>query len=206
MIGYPTKINPTTPMNTDKTKSVSHVGRGMSLEKDINDTNEYYLETNRACIHKKPTPIQVVKVDYPNRAHAKISEAYYKVPSTTDYNGVYRGKAIDFEAKQTKNKGGFPFQLIHPHQIEHMKKVIYHGGISFVILRFTSYDETYLIDGQVMIDAYESVELKSLSYKKAKEVGILIQEGYIPRLKYLDAVDKMYFSGGIKNEKDEYQK
>ena len=162
MIGYPTKINPSISIKTDNTKSVSHVGRGMSLEKDINDTNEYYLETNRACIHKKPTAIQVVKVDYPNRAHAKISEAYYKVPSTTDYNGVYRGKAIDFEAKQTKNKGGFPFQLIHPHQIEHMKKVIYHGGISFVILRFTSYEETYLIDGQVMIDAYESVKLKSL--------------------------------------------
>ncbi len=205
MIGYPTKINPTYTTQTE-TKSVSHVGRGMSLEKDINDTNEYYLEINRACIHKKPTPIQVVKVDYPNRAHAKISEAYYKIPSTTDYNGVYRGKAIDFEAKQTKNKGGFPFQLIHPHQIEHMKKVIYHGGICFVILRFTSHEETYLIDGQIMIDAYESEDLKSLSYKKAKEVGILIQEGYIPRLKYLDAVDQMYFSGGKNDEKDENQK
>lgn len=193
MIGYPTKINSSASLSSDTSKSFSHTGRGMSLENDINETNEYYLETDRACIHKKPTPIQVVRVDYPNRAHARISEAYYKVPSTTDYNGVYRGRAIDFEAKQTKNKGGFPFQLIHPHQIEHMKRVIRHGGISFVILRFTSYDETYLIDAQIMISAYEDKKLKSLSYKKVKEVGKLIQESYIPRLRYLDAVDEMYF-------------
>ncbi|WP_071441692.1 Holliday junction resolvase RecU [Traorella massiliensis] len=201
MIGYPTKQNPSISVSNTSAKTLSHSGRGMSLENDINETNEYYLETDRACIHKKPTPIQVVRVDYPNRAHARISEAYYKVPSTTDYNGVYRGKAIDFEAKQTKNKGGFPFQLIHPHQIQHMKRVIHHGGISFVILRFTSYNETYLIDGQIMIDAYEDKNQKSLSYKKIKEVGKLIQESYIPRLKYLDAVDEMYFQGGCNNGK-----
>ncbi|MGN1344439.1 MAG: Holliday junction resolvase RecU [Traorella sp.] len=200
MINYPTKITHDN-INDRSSKSFSHIGRGMSLENDINETNEYYLETKRACIHKKPTPIQVVKVDYPNRSHARISEAYYKIPSTTDYNGVYRGKAIDFEAKQTKNKGGFPFQLIHPHQIEHMKNVIYHGGISFVILRFTSYEETYLIDGKDMINAYEDVHLKSFSYKEVKKLGILIQEGYIPRLKYLDAVDMKYFSEVDKNEK-----
>ena len=72
--------------------------------------------------------------------------------------------------------------------------MIYHGGISFIILRFTTHGETYLIDGQEMIDAYEDIHLKSFSYKKVKEVGILIQESYIPRLKYLDAVDIMYFS------------
>ena len=33
-----------------------------------------------------------MKVDYPNRSHAKIVEAYYQTPSTTDYNGIYRGK------------------------------------------------------------------------------------------------------------------
>ena len=82
-----------------------------------------------------------------------------------------------------------------------MKRVIHHGGISFVILRFTSYNETYLIDGQIMIDAYEDKNQKSLSYKKIKEVGKLIQESYIPRLKYLDAVDEMYFQGGCNNGK-----
>ena len=65
-------------------------GRGASLEDDLNRSNEYYRECDIALIYKKPTPIQVVRVDYPNRAHAKIIEAYYRTPSTTDYNGIYQ--------------------------------------------------------------------------------------------------------------------
>ena len=87
MIGYPNK----------KSIPVSHqvrdnyMGRGMSLEDDLNKSNEYYLEIERAVIHKKPIPVQIVRVDYPQRSAAKIVEAYYKTPSTTDYNGIYHG-------------------------------------------------------------------------------------------------------------------
>src|SRR5699024_10789213 len=81
--------------------------RGMTLEEYINITNAYYLETDRAIIHKKPTPVQIVKVHYPKRSAAVITEAYFKQASTTDYNGIYRGKYVDFEAKETKNKTRF---------------------------------------------------------------------------------------------------
>lgn len=191
MIGYPTKRCAAQKLNDSKVSST--MNRGMGLEEDINASNEFYLETNRACIHKKPTPIQVVRVDYPNRAHAKIVEAYYKVPSTTDYNGVYRGKAIDFEAKETRNKTLFNFKNIHPHQIDHLKKVLYQGGIGFLIIRFTSYQETYVVDANYVIQQYENPSLKSLTYQQIKEQGSLIQEGLTPRLQYLDNVDEMYF-------------
>ena len=85
--------------------------RGMNLEEDINLTNEYYLSHDIAVIHKKPTPIQIVKVSYPERSSAKIVEAYFRTPSTTDYNGIYKGKYIDFEAKETKTLS-FPFTNI----------------------------------------------------------------------------------------------
>ena len=62
-------------------------GRGMELEKEISMTNDYYLNIDKAVIHKKPTPVTIVKVDYPMRSAAKITEAYFKLPSTTDYNG-----------------------------------------------------------------------------------------------------------------------
>ena len=51
-------------------------GRGMTLENDLNTSNAYFLQENIANIHKKPTPIQIVNVDYPKRSAAKITEAY----------------------------------------------------------------------------------------------------------------------------------
>ena len=112
------------PQNTMNLPEVS--SRGMNLEKELNHSNTYYKETNRALIYKKPTPVQIVHVDYPSRNKARIVEAYYTTPSTTDYNGIYRGRAIDFEAKETKSKTAFPFTSIHPHQIDHLKAVLEH--------------------------------------------------------------------------------
>ena len=43
---------------------INYGNRGMCLENDINDTNEYYLQQDIAVIHKKPTPITIVSVDY----------------------------------------------------------------------------------------------------------------------------------------------
>ncbi|WP_455791886.1 Holliday junction resolvase RecU [Amedibacillus sp. YH-ame10] len=190
VIGYPNRkaVIGNTISNTNE-----YAGRGMSLEHDLNSSNTFYMETERALIHKKPTPIQVVTVDYPARNAAKITEAYYKVPSTTDYNGIYRGRAIDFEAKETKSKTSFPFKSIHPHQITHLKRVLKHKGIGFFIIRFTSYDETYLVDANILITLYENSSKKSISYDSVKEVGSLIQQGLTPRLRYLDNVDDLYF-------------
>ena len=48
-----------------------------------------------AVIHKKPTPVQIVNVHYPMRSKAVINEAYFRTPSTTDYNGIYNGHYLD---------------------------------------------------------------------------------------------------------------
>ena len=69
-------------------KEVAHQksfsNRGMSLEKDINQSNTYYLDEDKAVIHKKHTPVTIVKVDYHARHKAKITAAYYAESSTTD--------------------------------------------------------------------------------------------------------------------------
>lgn len=196
MINYPNKkklFNNSSTNNSEPLKNRSTKGRGMSLEKDINISNDFYRQDNRAIIYKKPTPIQVVKVDYPDRKAAKITEAYYKTPSTTDYNGIYRGKYIDFEAKETNSKTSFTFRNIHPHQVEHLQKIVEHGGLGFFIIRFNQYNETYIIDSYLVCEAFLKQKRQSLSYDVIKEYGILVEESFSPRLKYLDAVDKLYF-------------
>ena len=177
-------------MTNDKKHYTAH--RGMSLEEDISLSNQYYLSHDIAVIYKKPTPIQIVKVDYPRRESAKIVEAYYKTPSTTDYNGIYRGRYIDFEAKETKVKT-FPFANISKHQIDHLQKIINHGGIAFVIIAFTSLNEVYLIDASHIINDYYHSQRKSITYEKIKNLGHLIPQGYQPRLDYLKVVDDWYF-------------
>ncbi len=201
VIGYPNGHGAGARREQAHTQGISAANRGMSLEKDLNDSNAYYLQSGRALIHKKPTPIQVVKVDYPARSAAKITEAYYKVPSTTDYNGIYRGRPIDFEAKETVNKTSFPFKSIHPHQIEHLRLVKQHGGIGFFIIRFRAYGETYLVDAPEIIERYLHSKRKSISYAEVKAIGCRIREGIAPRLCYLDSVDAIYFKEEPHHEK-----
>lgn len=180
-------------------KEVKYGQRGMTLEKDLDKTNEYYISTGRAVIHKKPTPVQIVNVDYPSRNKAKINEAYFKIPSTSDYNGVYRGRYIDFEAKETKNTTRFPFINIHNHQVLHMRHCTAHDGIVFLIIRFSALSETFMMPF-IHFDPYWQDYLnggrKSLKYDDIKENSILVQEGMNPRMDYLHAVDEFYFKNG----------
>src|SRR5574344_1943194 len=133
----------------NKTKS-NHIktgfaNRGMALESDINLANEYYRIKDIAYVYKKPTPIKLVNVDYKT---GMIKEAYFDTPSTTDYNGIYKGKYVDFEAKETTSKTSFSLSNIHKHQIDHLINVLRHGAISFLIVRFTALNETYFLPSE----------------------------------------------------------
>jgi len=182
------------PSSSNKTSKPNKGKLGFSFEEAINESNEFYLARGIAVIHKKPTPIQIVSVNYPKRSAAKITEAYFKVPSTTDYNGIYKGKYIDFEAKQT-NSDLFPFAHIYEHQINHLVQVAKHGGIAFLLIHFNKRDEVYLLDIQLLHKCYQDSKnegRKSINYAYFKEYGTQIKKGYSPRVQYIDAVDQLY--------------
>ena len=183
-------------------KQIGYGNRGMTLENDLNDTNNYYLLHDIAIVYKKPTPITISKVDYKSRNDAVIKEARFIVPSTTDYNGIYKGKYIDFEAKETKSKTSFPLSNIHEHQITHLKNVLRHGGIAFIIVRFISYNKTYYLSAENLIKFIESNERKSIPYEYFKEYGVLILENYNPRIDYISVVEKYYLGGTNESEKN----
>ncbi len=182
------------PKNTYK-KKITRSNMGMTLEADIEATNQYYLDMNIAIIHKKPTPIQVVKVDYPARSAAKITEAYYKIPSTTDFNGIYRGKYIDFDVKETASKTSIPLANIHPHQVKHLKDVANHGGIAFLIVHWTYYDEHYFLPFDVLFKYYNNQKKggrKSIPYETFQKEAHLIPFSLNPRLDYLSVIRSLY--------------
>ncbi|MEG2351322.1 MAG: Holliday junction resolvase RecU [Bacilli bacterium] len=174
--------------------------RGLELENDINLSNEYYKIKDIAYIYKKPTPIKLVKVDY---SKAQIKEAYFMAPSTTDYNGIYQGKYIDFEAKETNSKTSFSLANIHPHQIDHLINVYRHGGISFVIIRFNMLNHTYLLETKCLLEFIKDNNRKSIPICFFKENASDIKIKFQPRVDYLEIIKKLYFGG---NNYDEEKK
>lgn len=178
----------------ERPKNLSYLSNlGMTLEKDVEETNNYYLEIKRAVIHKKPTPVQIVNVSYPSRNKAKITEAYYRTPSTTDFNGIYQGFYIDFDCKETKSLTSIPLANIHDHQIKHLKAITSLGGIGFLIIYFKAYDEYYYLPFEQLYKYYKNSMKggrKSIPYKHFQENAYLINFSLNPRLDYLSIIDK----------------
>ena len=170
---------------------INYGNRGMNLEGDLNITNQYYRDIDKAYIYKKPTPVKIVNVDYQSRSLAVIKEAYFVEPSTTDYNGIYKGKYIDFEAKETRSKTSFSLDNIHPHQITHLRNIYNHGGIAFLIVRFTNLDLTFLLMVKDFIDFIDNSKRKSIPLKFFEEKGHLIKNKLQPRIDYLEIIDNM---------------
>ena len=160
----------------------------MSLESDINQTNLYYNLNGIALVYKKPTPIKVVQVEYPKN---KIKEAYFNEPSTLDYTGIYKGKYLEFDAKETQSKTSFPLSNIHKHQMEHIKKVLEFGGIAYLIVRFTSLDKTYLLLGEDLIKFVNNSDRKSIPIEYFNTNGFVIEMKYTPRLDYIKIIDNV---------------
>ena len=158
-------------------KRLSAANRGMDFEADINIT-------------KRPTPINVVKVDYSHGA--KITNAYFEKQSTTDYNGVYQGRYLDFEAKETKSKTSFPISNIAPQQVAHLEKVEKNGGFAFFLIHLSQTDETYLLKASYVCRFYREKPRKSIPFAEIRSEGYAVKEGYNPRFDFLAAFDEAF--------------
>ena len=180
------------PNNIKKTykKEISHKNRGMSLEYLIEQENTYYRDNDIAYIYKKPTPITISEVKYGTKERI-ITKAYFRTPSTLDYNGIYKGKYIDFDAKETNNHTSFPINNIHPHQLLHMKRIISHGGITFLIIAMNGL--FYYLDGRDILEFIDTNKRKSIPLSYIEEKGYIINKKIRPRIDYIEVLDNIYF-------------
>ncbi|WP_186312548.1 Holliday junction resolvase RecU, partial [Staphylococcus aureus] len=100
---YPknTPIDP--PKNTPPFTNIHYPAPPISLQKHIQHSNTFYLKTHIPLIHKNPTPLQILNLNYPNPTKALINQPYFPTPSTTHYNPLYQAYYIHFQPNQTKN-------------------------------------------------------------------------------------------------------
>ena len=112
-----------------------------------------------------------------------------------DY-GFQLATIFDFEAKDTRQKNAFPMKNFHSHQIQHMEQVLEQQGICFVLIHFSSYQETYLLPAIDLIRFYQKdMGKKSMPLDYIREHGYVIEQQAFPQIPYLDIV-KLHLLGG----------
>ena len=162
--------------------------RGSALEDVINRTNERYKEKNIALIQKIPTPITPVKIDQESR---HITLAYFDKISTVDYIGAVQGIPVCFDAKECK-ADTFPLQNIHDHQMEFMEKFEKQGGISFLLIYYSTRDELYYMRYEQIRkfwDRGKSGGRRSFRYEELEPGWFMkLRQGYF--VPYLDMIQK----------------
>lgn len=179
-------------LNKTYKKEISYKNRGMDLEYIIDKANKYYEDNDIAFIYKKPTPIKVVKVQY-NNLGKRITDAFYECPSTLDFNGIYKGFYIEFDAKVTKEKS-FPISNVSNHQIKHIRNIYRHKGIVFLIISIN--DLYYILDGKDFLYFLDNEKRKSIPYEYINDKGIKINLS-LNGLDYIKGVDILLQGGKI---------
>ncbi len=192
-IKYPTGQKPDLDNKNQTSKLVKgHARMGLDLENDVIKSCEYYLKNNICSIHKRPTPIQVMRVDNSQKNTNFIMAAKFSMKSTTDFVGCYRGRYIDFECKKTILKY-FQMKNIGQHQIEHHIKVKMFGGICFFMIYMAYYDKVFLLDSKYIIEKYKEDDSSAMNLDFFEKYGHEIERGFVPRLDFIKIIDKEYF-------------
>jgi recombination protein U len=162
---------------------------GMQFESDVTKSCDFYRQKGIADIYKRPTPIKVVKM---SKAHpGMIEEAYFEEKSTTDYVGIYKGRYIDFECKETIHDE-IPYHMIREQQYRHLEFILKLGGVGFFLVSFKRAGEVYLMPAQIILDALEEKAHRGFKREFFMEKGILVERGYLPAYRLLEAIDKAF--------------
>ncbi|MBG9786576.1 recombinase RecU [Brevibacillus laterosporus] len=169
--------------------NTSYANRGMAFEQMLELANKQYERKDIAVINKRPTPVKVLKTEGTN-----IKKAVYDSKSTVDYYGVYKGRAIYFEAKSTKSHTSFSLANISDHQLEHLAKTELNGALCFFLIEFASKREVYFVPYSFIRMYVLNARLggrKSIPYDEFEIYAYLVQKSQRASLDYLVFVDRM---------------
>jgi recombination protein U len=163
----------------------------MIFESHIDLSNEMYESMNRAIINKRPTPVKVLE-----QRGGMITKAVFEKPSTVDYDGIYRDRRIDFEAKEVADLMRLNLNRIEKHQYDHLEKSHRHGSMAFILVSFGRNRKMYLLPFVALRVFKQASEVpggrKSISIDDFEIEGYEIRNGRVP-VDFLAAVDRIWF-------------
>lgn len=162
--------------------------RGQAFENLIDYTNNVYRNKEVALINKRPTPMKII-----GKTRGNQHICTFATKSTVDYDGVYKGKAIVFEAKSINLKR-LPLDIIADHQIEYLNKADKQGAISFLIVEIRPTKDVYLVSNkmlQVYVKEAGKGGRKSIPLDDLEIYAELVPKGNGIPLDYLSVVDKL---------------
>lgn len=164
--------------------------RGMAFEKLINLSNEMYQREGVALINKRPTPVKVLKIRY-----GRVRDGYFEEKSTVDYDGVYKGRAIAFEAKSTKEITRFDLKNIAQHQIDYLEQAEKMGAVCFFLIEFSK-DKTVFLVPLSVIQSYVRMSQQEKGKKSIPRAdfdihGYLVDQTERAPIDYLQYVDEL---------------
>lgn len=162
--------------------------RGQAFENLIDYTNNIYRNKGAAIINKRPTPMKIIGRTRGNQHICTFTEK-----STVDYDGIYKGRAIVFEAKSTNLKR-LPLDIIPEHQISYLKKADQQGAISFLVVEIRPIRDVFLVTNKMLQKYVKEAEKggrKSIPLDDLEVYAELINQGDGIPLDYLSVVDKL---------------
>lgn len=170
---------------------MGYANRGMALELLLNNTNRMYKSANIGVFNKRPTPVKVLKTD----KRGNITKSNWQEKSTVDYDGVYKGRAVYFEAKSTEKNTSFPLEYIHRHQIDYLKDTQEMGAICFFLIEFRTDHVIYFVPVYLVAEYYESMLYdggrKSIPREEFEKRAYIVPQTNRAAVDYLYHVDKL---------------
>lgn len=160
--------------------------RGQTFENLIDYTNNVYRNKGIALINKRPTPMKII-----GKTRGKQHICTFAEKSTVDYDGIYQGKAIVFEAKSVNLKR-LPLDIIPNHQIEYLEKADKQGAISFLIVEMRPTRDIFLVTNRMLQKYVKEAEKggrKSIPLDDLEIYAQLVNQGNGIPLDYLSVVD-----------------
>lgn len=170
---------------------MSYANRGMAFEQLLDYTNKMYENAGMALINKRPTPVKILGQNNRGMIHG-----YLEKPSTVDFDGVYKGRSIIFEAKSTKELTRFPLGNIHEHQVEYMRKCHECGAIAFLLVEFAAHQTVYLLPYILLAQYWQKAKsgkrgTKSIPLQEMDVYAYQVDKSSVP-VDYLSVVDKVF--------------